>query len=146
MNGAAFGGPDGTDVFHLHFDALQVHLDGPTIGKDQGGCAGRGVPFLERNRKKVKNGILVGPVDAAHPHRRHMLEMHAGQAPLGAFRFPVVPARLNRKPALLGQVDDIVHPQQRILQVSRDHGQIFRVERNESQEVHGSKPMLNFDV
>jgi hypothetical protein len=71
-----------------------------------------------------------------------MLEMHAGQPPLGRVRLPVEAAGLNHEAAFLGQIDDVAHPQQGVLQMGRDDREIVRVEGDKSEEIHGPINLL----
>ena len=133
-------GPDRAYVLHLHFNAFHVDLDGTAIGEDQGGGARWRVRLLERNGEQIEDGVLPGPVDPTHPHGFDMLEMHAGQPPLGRLieaGLPIEPTDLDGEPALLGQENDIAYPQNSVLQMGRDDGQIFRIEGDEFEEVHG---------
>jgi hypothetical protein len=73
--------------------------------------------------------------------------MHAGQPALGGCRLPVITAGLNGETPFPGQIGDIAHPEQGILQVGGDNGKIFRIESDKSQEIHGgTNLLLNFKV
>ncbi|GEO14419.1 hypothetical protein MAE02_21150 [Microvirga aerophila] len=72
-----------------------------------------------------------------------MLEMKAGQAALRRVRgLPVEAAGLDDKSALAGQVQNIAHAQERILEMRRDHGKIFRIKGDEFQEIHEPTNLL----
>ena len=73
--------------------------------------------------------------------------MHAGQPPLRRHGLPVVAADLDGETPFPGQIGDVAHPQERVLEMSGDDGKVVGIERDESEEVHGATNLLlNFEV
>ena len=137
---AAVGLPDGAEILQAHLDAFEFEPDRGPAGEDQGGDAGGSLGFLESDRQEAQR-VAGGRSrrDALGLDGEHALEMQAGEpAPrrLALGHRPVEAARGQGETVLARQPRQILRPQDRVLQVGGDDGEILGVEGSELEKLH----------
>jgi hypothetical protein len=132
----------------LHFDAFHVRLNRGTVSEEEGDSSRGRVALLEGDGEEVQDLIRVAPIDAAHPDRENAFEVQSRETTpgwLARVRLPIETARDDGKAPLFAKVGKVAHADDRVLEVGRDDGEVFLVESDEAQQIHGADPVVSIE-